>query len=283
MTEPDIPRRLAPNTWRRLPYSDAPMGRQLALAEGMLAGLAETGAPALRWYIPKEPALVLGNGQSPTILDEDACRERGVRAYRRTSGGTAVVVDAGLLGLDVALPAAHPLNTTDVVRAYEWMGVLWERAVNTLGIAKARAVPVDEVRAILPLAKDDPLRLACYGTLSPWEVVVGKRKLVGLCQVRRKAGALYQVGVYLRFDPKALGTLLDLNNNRRKVLGTRLHNAAVGLDVAGGRAFTRDEVIAAVEATLAEVHGAQLVPATWLPVERDAAGRAERERFRPLV
>jgi lipoate-protein ligase A len=258
------------------------MGRQLALAEGMLAGVAETGLPAWRWYVPEEPALVLGNGQSPSIVSMAACRERGVHPYRRTSGGTAVVVDAGLLSLDVALPAAHPLNTSDIVRAYQWMGELWERALRALGAAKARALPTEEVRAVPPLAKDDPLRLACYGTLSPWEVVVGKRKLVGLCQVRRKAGALYQVGIYLRIDPKALGALLDLNNNRRKVLGTRLHNAAVGLDLAAGRAVTREEVIAAVEAALAECYGARLAPAEWRPTELETADRLQRERFQPL-
>ncbi|MBF6591839.1 MAG: hypothetical protein IVW57_15125, partial [Ktedonobacterales bacterium] len=65
--------------WRVLPFSVAPMGRQLALAEGMLAGLAASGVPALRWYVPAEPALVLGNGQSPAIVSVTACRERGVR------------------------------------------------------------------------------------------------------------------------------------------------------------------------------------------------------------
>ena len=283
MCELTTTRRLPPNTWRRLPFSSAPMGRQLALADGSLAGAVETGVPALRWYLPGEPAVVLGNGQSPTILDVAACQEHGVRAYRRISGGTAIVTDAGLLSLDLALPAAHPLNTIDVVEAYRWVGELWEHALHALGVAKARALPTEEVRAIPPLAKDDPLRLACFGTLSPWEVVVGKRKLVGLCQVRRKVGTLYQVGVYLRFDPKTLGTLLDLNNNGRKVLGTRLHNAAVGLDVAGGRAFDRDEVVAAVEASLTTIHGAHLLPATWLAVEQEAAARLGRERFQPLA
>jgi lipoate-protein ligase A len=258
------------------------MGRQLALAEGMLAGVAATGVPAFRWYVPAQPALVLGNGQAPSLPNLAACRAHGVRPYRRTSGGTAVVVDAGLLSLDLALPATHALNTSDVVRAYQWLGETWERALHELGIVKARALPTEEVRAIPPLAKDDPLRLSCYGTLSPWEVVIGKRKIVGLCQVRRKAGALYQVGVYLHFDPKALGELLDLNNNQRKVLGTRLHNAAVGLDVAGGRAYTRDEVIAAFENALAPLPGLHLASAQWLPAEREAAKRIERERFQPL-
>jgi lipoate-protein ligase A len=125
------------------------------------------------------------------------------------------------------------------------------------------------------------LRLACYGTLSPWEVVIGKRKLVGLCQVRRRGGALYQTGVHLRFDPKALGQLLDLNNNRRKTLATRLHNAAVGLDAAAGHEISSDEVMRAVEETLAGRFAARLVPSDYVPTEHAAADRIQRERFQP--
>jgi len=282
MTTPpsDAPPRATP--WRRLPFSDAPMGRQLALSEALLAELPAGRTPALRWYVPAEPALVLGNGQRPELASLPACHERGVRAYRRTSGGAAVAATADLLSLDIALPDAHPLATADIVRAYQWVGELWEGALHGLGVAKARALPTEEVRAIAPLAKDDPLRLACYGTLSPWEVVVGKRKLVGLCQVRRRGGALYQVGVYLKFDPKALGDLLDLNNTRRKTLATRLHNAAVGLDATAGHAIAADEVIRAVEVALASRFGARLTDSDYTPAERAAADRLQRERFAPI-
>lgn len=270
-------------TWRRLPFSDEPMGRQLALSEAMLNELPQTGRPAWRWYIPSEPALVLGNGQQPSLMSPAAVRDAGAHAYRRTSGGAAVLVNGDLLNLDVALPATHPLATTDVVRAYEWMGEVWEDALHALGLAKARALPTEEQRAIPPLAKDDPLRLACFGTLSPWEVVVGKRKLVGLCQLRRKPGALYQVGVHLRFNSKALGDLLDLGHNARKTLGTRLHNAVVGLEDPLGRPITAEEVIAAVEQALSERFGARLEDAEWTPAELEEAERIERERFRPLA
>src|SRR5512146_1117243 len=177
------------DSWRVLPFSDAPMGRQLALSEALLAGLAQSQRPALRWYVPRAEALVIGNGQKPRIADFDACAERDIAIYRRTSGGTAVFVNGDLLSLDVALPTSHPLATSDVVDAYRWMGELWQEALVSLGAAKARALPVEEARSQPSLAQNDPLRLACYGTLSPWEVVVGRRKLVGLCQVRRRPGA----------------------------------------------------------------------------------------------
>ena len=259
------------------------MGRQLALSEAMLAGLAESHRPALRWYVPKAEALVIGNGQKPRIANFETTAERDIGIYRRTSGGTVVYVNADLLSLDVALPATHPLATSDVVDAYRWMGEVWQRALVALGAAKARALPVGEARKQPQLAHDDPLRLACYGTLSPWEVVVGKRKLVGLCQVRRRPGALYQVGIYRHFVPRALGELLDLGNNQRKTLATRLHNATVGLDDAAGRAISADEVIQAVETALVDAYGATLQPSRWTAAELRDADHIERERFQPFV
>ena len=212
------------DTWRLLPFSDAPMGRQLALSEGMLAALAETGVPALRWYIPAERALVLGNGQPADASDRAALSAQSTALYKRPSGGTAVLVDETLLSLDIALPHTHPLATTDVVRAYEWVGELWAAALRRLGATDARALPTPDVRAIPALERDDPLRLACYGTLSPWEVVSGAepRKLVGLCQVRRRPGTLYQIGVYLRFDAAALSALLTPPPSGRDTLTARL-------------------------------------------------------------
>jgi len=259
------------------------MGRQLALSEALLQELHATNRPALRWYVPTEPALVLGNGQKPELANFIACREQGVQVYRRTSGGAAVRVTPDLLSFDVVLPDTHPLATTDVVKAYQWIGELWQEAFWRLGVVKARAISIEEVRAIPQLPKDDVLRLACYGTLSPFEVVVGKRKLVGLCQVRRRSGALYQTGIHLSFDPKGLGQLLDLNNNRRKTLATRLHNAAVGLDGAAGREIPPEEIIRAVEETLAERFAARLIASDYTPAELAAADRLARERFQPMA
>jgi len=273
---------MSDETWRRLPFSDAPMGRQLALGEALLEECAASGAPALRWYVPTEPALVLGNGQKPRIVDVAACHAAGARIYRRTSGGTAVLVNAELLSLDVILPAGHALWTSDIVTAYHWVGAWWQDALHALGAEKAWAISTEEVRAIPPLAPDDPLRLACYGTLSPWEVVVGRRKLVGLCQVRRRPGALYQIGVYRRFDPRALGQLLDLNNSNRKTLATRLHNATLGLDQATGREVTHVEVMRAVEEALVRRHDAFLEDSNYTERELISADRLQHERFSPF-
>lgn len=275
----------AGDPWRLLPFSDAPMGRQLALSEGMLATLDQTGAPALRWYIPRETALVLGNGQRDVAVDTEALAAREIALYKRHSGGTAVLVDEALLSLDIALPHTHPLATGDVVRAYEWVGALWAEALRGLGATDSRALPVAEARELAALPKDDPLRLACYGTLSPWEVVVGNppRKLVGICQIRRRHGALYQIGVYLRFDAAALAALLAPPAATRDALAERLARAAVGLDGALSAQPDAGDIIAAVEGALTRRHGVALLPAAWLPAELEYAASIEAERFQRLA
>jgi lipoate---protein ligase len=269
--------------WRRLPDKDKPMGRQLAYSEALLAGLAAHPVPALRWYYTSRPALVLGNGQPPAVADLAASQANGVTAYRRTSGGAAVLVDADALSMEVALPAGHPLATFDVVRGYQWMGALWAEALRSLGIAEARAIPTDEVRALDSVPKDDLLRLACYGTLSPWEVVVGRRKVVGLCQVRRRPGALYQVGVNLRWQPQRLTRLLALSPAQQELLAGRLRDVTAGLDELAGRTIDGDEVVAAVETALAARLHVRLTPARWRADERAAAERIEGERFTALA
>jgi lipoate---protein ligase len=270
------------STWRLLTSSGAGMGRQLALSEALLACLPEIHTPVLRWYHTNKPALVLGNGQKPETIDLAVARQRSIPVYRRTSGGTAVLVDGDALSMEVALPAGHPLATGDVVLGYRWFGEVWAQALRALGIGTARALPTDEVRALPPLAKDDPLRLACYGTLSPWEPVVGTRKVVGLSQVRRRGGTLYQVGVYLRWRPEALVKLLALPEGERAALVPRLRAATAGLDELAGRAVTVRAVTAAVEETLIELLNVRLERGAWTACEHEAAGRIQRERFRAL-
>ena len=269
--------------WRRLRAARDSAARQFALSEALLTvGLPTNGRPALRWYLARQPALILGNGQKPEDADLAACRAAGVTVFRRTSGGTAVLLDEDAVNVEVALPAGHPLASADLARSYQWAGDIWVEALHALGISGIGAISIEDVRALPPLAKDDPLRLACYGTLSPFEVVAGPRKVVGLSQVRRRAGALYQMSTYLRWRPERLAALLALSPNQRAALTQRLRDVSVGLDELAGRTIAAAEVIAAVEAALVSRLGITLKPARWTPTEREAAARIEAERFTPV-
>jgi lipoate---protein ligase len=124
--------------------------------------------------------------------------------------------------------------------------------------------------------------LACYGTLSPWEVVVGGRKVVGLSQVRRRAGALLPMGVHLRWEPRPLAALLALPTSARRRLTTDLRTRAAGLDELAGYPVARAAVMAAFEGALRARLGIRLVPGAWLPEEEAVARNLLAAEFRAL-
>jgi lipoate-protein ligase A len=244
--------------WRVLPATRAPAAEQLARSEALLREVA-TGAapPTLRWYGYDTPALILGVGQPPDTVDAALAGRAGLTVVKRTSGGTVVLADETLLALDVALPATHPLAGTDVLAAYGWLGETFRDAlaalvsttppasagpsvvpgISLVSVERARADQV--ARRSAPPDSDEYLRgLACFGTLSPFEVALSgagrpDRKLVGLSQVRRRGVVLFQAGVYTTIRTlrhRLLAALLALPEAQRATFGDALARRMAGLD-----------------------------------------------------
>lgn len=265
--------------WRLLPYSEAPAGEELAAGEALLAGLAASGRPALRWYGARAQALVIGSGQRLHEVDGAAVAGAGATLHRRASGGTAVLFVPGFLMQDIALPLDHPLYRADVSESYAWLGALWVDALAALGVA-GELVAVAAARADARGA-DPRVRRACFGGRSPYEVLAGGRKLVGFSQIRRRPGALFQVGVYARWPGRELAALLRLPPDERAATAAALAGRVVGLDELLPEAPPPAAIGAAFARALAARHGAALAPAPWSEDEL-AAARAARERFGPL-
>lgn len=243
--------------WRLLPFHRGATELHVALCDSLVRHSAE---PTVWWHETEEPTLVLGAGQT-TFNAAEAVR-RGIRVVRRHSGGTAVFAGMGVLGLDVMLPAGHPLVCFDIVEQYRFVGEAWTAALDSIGVG-AKLVSVESARAA---AKPDEgvdaiLRLACFGSLSPYEVEVGGRKLVGLSQVRRRAGVLIQSGIHGRFDAEGLASLLP--GPDRRALARGLDRAAVGLDTVTPAPVSEDRLIAAVQDALTSLFGGMLVPGNW--------------------
>jgi len=91
------------------------------------------------------------------------------------------------------LPPGHALLGRSTLSSYRWLGALHAGLLRDAGIA-AYAIPPEEVRLH---QGDARLKWACYGGLSPWEVVVGTRKIVGLAQLRRRTGVLMTSGTLI--------------------------------------------------------------------------------------
>lgn len=258
----------APDLWRLLPFAHAPADWQLAGGTAMLAGLEQQPQPALRWYTMHAPALVLGTGQPLDQVDQAALHAAGARLYRRKSGGTAVHTHDLLLMQDIVLPTRHPLATADVTVSYRWLGAVWVAALARLGVA-ARLIEVDEARSDRR-GLDTLTRRSCYGGRSPYEVLADERKLVGLAQVRRRAGALLQAGIYIMWQSDELVRLLALAPAERTTLRRTLDQRVVGLAEllpAADPPALLPAVQAAFATALHEHHGARLQPADWNAAE----------------
>lgn len=172
----------------------------------LLEGLREDPTPVVSWSTVTAPALVLGRTPAGPAVDPAAAEAQGVAVVRRSSGGGPVLWDAGLLALDVALPREHPLAPPDVVEGYRWLGGALADALAGLGVPGVRTVSVAAAREAARFP--NPASGACYGGLSPHEVLVEGRKAVGLAQARRRQGTLLQAGILMSLDAGRLARLL---------------------------------------------------------------------------
>ncbi len=189
----------------------------------MLEAAAPDDPATLAWWLVDDDALVLGRG-SKVSADTVACDAAGVSVVRRASGGGPVLWGSDLLALDVIIPKGHGHHSDDVAGSYRWLGEALARTISGIGLP-ARALAPDEARD----AADPIGALACFASLSPWEVVVDTRKVVGLSQVRRRTGTLLQVGILLDIDGARLASLLQLDAADRRALTVTLAQRATGL------------------------------------------------------
>lgn len=147
--------------------------------------------PAVRLWTYAGPGVVLGRAQAAL---HPGMAGGATPVVVRDAGGGAVLAGPWMLSASIVLPADHPLVAgTGTVSSYRWLGVLHAGLLRDLGIP-AYAVPPEEVRLASPAPS---LKWACFGSLSPWEVVVGQRKIVGLAQVRRRTGVLLTCGTLI--------------------------------------------------------------------------------------
>jgi len=239
-----------------LPLTIAPQQYHIDLSEQLLMAVSPAAPAMLSWSQAEPAGLVLGFAQKHAILNPAALAAQRLPIYHRRAGGTAVLVGPSLLSLDVVLPASHPLVLPDIVESYRWLGTVWVETLKHLGV-ETRLVPPQEAHAQQALLKHEETReresilhRACFGSLSPYEVAAGQRKIVGLDMIRRRAGSLLQAGLLLHWETEQLVELLGHTAEEQVILFEGLLERAVGLDTLAGRIVTAEEVAAAFEEVL---------------------------------
>jgi lipoate---protein ligase len=170
------------------------------------------------------------------IVDIERCNAAGVRILERRSGGGAVLVDRdNMLCGAICMPVPHPLLGDDLTASYRWLGEHFSTRLAALGVPGTRRVEVEEARSDVARLKSEGdalsrvLLAACYGALSPHEVVVGSAKLVGLAQIRRRHAALFQFGVLLQDQSPMADLLMVPDESTREELRAALRRRTVGL------------------------------------------------------
>lgn len=163
------------------------------------SALSDPGAAAQsRVWRYRSPEIVLGCSQR--VLHDAVLRRApaGMPVRVRPSGGGAVFAGPWLVGVTVVVPVGHELLAGGLVDSYRWLGELHARVLDEAGVA-ARALDPDAARAgrVAP-----SLKWACFGGLSPWEVVDGRgRKLTGLAQRRKRTAVAFSAGTLVSRPP----------------------------------------------------------------------------------
>ena len=239
--------------WSIIPLTIADQQQHIDRSELLLRTIEPGQEAVVYWSKAEVQGLVLGFSQKIETLNRAEIAQRRIPVYQRRAGGTAVLVGPDLLGVDVVLPAGHRLMLADIVKSYQWFGEAWVEALLRLGVQARMVLPQEayEQRALLKQAetgeRERVLRRACYGSLSPYEVVIGQKKVVGFDMIRRRAGSILQAGVLLHWEGETLAQVLGQTSEERALLEVGLDERAVGLDRVTGRAVGTAEVIAAFE------------------------------------
>lgn len=222
--------------WRVLPLRVGEPQELVDAGRDLLDSLADDPTPTLRWYTSARTAIVLGRGQGAIGLSTT-----DIEVVTRHSGGGAVLMDPGLLSLDVAIPAAHPLLSGDVAAVFSRIGVAWATALTDLGVAGLSVHDGPATARRRGSAREKLLAAVCYATLGRGEVLAGGRKLVGLAQRRRRPGALVQCGMLRRWHPRDLLAALGADPGDEEIA-----RAAVGIEELGHGDLDDQTIIDAV-------------------------------------
>lgn len=170
--------------------------------------------PQLRLWTYRKPGVVFGCSQAAMLADARGRGDQPEMVLRR-SGGGAVLTGPWMLSTSILLPPEHRLLAGGTVSSYRWLGALIAGLLRDMGVA-AHALSPDDVRRN---PGNPTLGWACFGGFSPWEVVAGGRKIVGLAQLRRRTGVLLTSGTLLaRPDWAALCAVLGRPANDARAL-----------------------------------------------------------------
>ncbi len=228
-----------------------------------LASTNENYAPVLHFY-QKTPSISLGYFQSvEKEVDVDACRERGVGIFRRTSGGGTLFEDENQLiyGLILPDPTSNGIPK-DKLGSFRFLNRAVISALSDLGLP-AEYVPANDI-------------------------LVNGKKISGCAQTRRRGVLLQHGTLIMRHDPSLMFRLLKVS--QEKIEGKGLVDPSDRVTsieremadnplTAGVTTPTMDHLISLLTARFSEVLNIDFQSSGLTPEEKELTGKLAAERY----
>lgn len=157
---------------------------------------------------PLDFGVVIGSTQMVSTNLEDYAKLHSVKIHRRSSGGSAVVIDPrSSIWIDIFLPPNDPLASTSVERTFEVASTGWIALLDSLGIASG---VYRGSYSLLPKYKE-----ICFAGRAHGEILVRDKKVVGMAQRRRRIGTYIHTMAYVNFPYAAtLEATYGIRNDR---------------------------------------------------------------------
>lgn len=257
-------------TWRLIVDGETAGAANMAIDQAILEEVvADRCLPTLRFYSWSPPCLSLGRGQHLDEVDLAACNRAGIDTVRRPTGGRAILHTDELTYM-VALLQSDPRVEGGVVEGYRRLSEGLLAGMRQLGVAAVQA------RSSATQSEATPV---CFEMPADYEITVAGRKLVGSAQWRAGGGVLQHGSLPLRGDLGRIVDFLNFSEGSRETQKARLHEKAVTLEEASGRAISFERVAEALATGFSHALNVRLVPGPLSPEEGSLAADLARERY----
>lgn len=255
------------NRWLLIDDGPASGAENMARDEHLLARAgAAPGAPVLRLYSFRPPAITIGYHQRPErAIDFAAARADGVDVVRRVTGGRALLHDGELTYCVVSPLSAPraPISTELYLRISEALA----GALRSIGVRAevSRGAPGRAMGAAAP----------CLLSTTRWELTARGRKIAGSAQ-RSMRGAVLQHGSILLTDASA-----RIERYARSPRG-RLAGKVTSVSEELGRAVEPGALADAIKRSFAASFGIEWEPFAFSAEEEREVEALAREKEREL-
>lgn len=185
--------------------------------------------PTIRFYGWKPAAISLGYFQKINrALNIHNCLKLGLDIVRRPTGGRTVLHDQEIT-YSLVSPIDNPLLPNNVLGCYQLIGKALHMGLNNLNI-KAELTPRKKIPSER-VHREKPS--SCFFTLSPYEILVNGKKIIGSAQKREKGNFLQHGSILLEINAENLSTVLQIPPENRSVFINTLKKRVTSINELG--------------------------------------------------